>query len=57
MRPAARARVLCCLFSNCYLVLFDKEKGVVCLCVFLCSPETPASLPLFLLAIAQVLAC
>lgn len=36
MRPAVRPRVLCCLFSNCYLVLFDKEKGVVCLCVCVC---------------------
>lgn len=32
------------LFSNCYLVLFDKEKGVVCvLACFLYSPETSAS--------------
>lgn len=31
------------LFCCCYLVLFDKEKGVVCaLACFLCSPETSA---------------
>lgn len=42
---AVLSRVLCFLFSNCYLVLFDKEKGVVWLlaCFFLYSPETSAS--------------
>lgn len=29
---AALSRLLCFLFSNCYLMLFDKEKGVVCVC-------------------------
>lgn len=53
--PAAVSCALCFLFSNCYLVLFDKEKGVVWLlaCFFVLPRDI--SLPLFSATTLQVL--